>query len=188
MAFFEIQLQRKQEIEENLLKQMRDTPYEQITVKNLTEGLQIARKTFYHYFPSKQACLESMVDRIIQECDLAVMAMPNKADSFERCMERMRFWSDHRAFLDAIDRNSLEYLFIDRIMLYTFRENDLTRLRLSTEQMPCDEDILYFYISSQILLLLKWSREGFSLSPEDMARKTLRLMYEPLLSQRGQNP
>ena len=58
---------RKEEIESCLLDIMQTMAYEDITVKDLAEKMNIARKTFYHYFPSKKACLESMMDRIIAE-------------------------------------------------------------------------------------------------------------------------
>lgn len=181
MAYFEQNLLRKKEIEEALLKLMHEIPYEQIAVKSLTEQLQLARKTFYHYFPSKYACLESLFDRIIQECDLALMTLPEEAGTAEVCAERLNFWIRHRDFLEVILRNRLEYLLIERIMRHLIREDNSLRIRLSTQDVPCDEDILYYYVSGQIQLILKWCREDFVCPLEEMVRKCLRLTYAPLL-------
>jgi AcrR family transcriptional regulator len=76
MAYFDLPLHRKQEIEEILLELMKDTPYDRITVKSITDKMQIARKTYYHYFPNKQACLESLMDRLVTECSLRQMGLP----------------------------------------------------------------------------------------------------------------
>ena len=43
MAYFDLPLHRKQEIEEILLELMKDTPYDRITVKSITDKMQIAR-------------------------------------------------------------------------------------------------------------------------------------------------
>jgi len=41
--------------------------YESVTMKRIMDELGIAKGTIYHYFPSKQALLEGVVDRIIDE-------------------------------------------------------------------------------------------------------------------------
>ena len=72
MAFTELSLRRQEEIEAALLELMHSIPYQQITVTDLTKQLGIARKSFYYYFPSKEACFESLADRLIQESALYV--------------------------------------------------------------------------------------------------------------------
>lgn len=182
MAYFEQNLLRKKEIEEALLTLMQEIPYEQIAVKSLTEQLQLARKTFYHYFPSKYACLESLMDRIIQECSLVIMTQPKNISAEDVCRERLHFWMRNRNFLEIVIRNGLAELLVERTMAYILREDKLVCRQLSTEAVPCDNDILYYFISGQIRQILKWCREDFSCPMDEMVRKQMRLMYEPLLS------
>jgi AcrR family transcriptional regulator len=181
MAHYDLALQRKQEIENNLLALMQETPYDRITVKDMTDSLQIARKTFYHYFHNKQACLESLMDRLILESNLTLTALPKEADSWDIYAEYLQFWIRNKAFLEAVSRNHLSFLFMERAILYLRRENRSVLDRLSTDTLYCDEDILYGYISGQVCLILKWCREGFSRPLEDMVRISLRLAQEPLL-------
>ena len=181
MNLFEQNLLRQKDLEETLLALMQEIPYEKIAVKSIADKLGLARKTFYHYFPSKLACLESLFDRVIQECDLVLMTLPEKAGAAKLCAERLDFWIRHRDFLEVILRNRLEYLFIERIMRHLTREDNSLRIRLSTQDVPCDEDILYYYVSGQIQLILKWCREDFVCPLEEMVRKSLRLTYAPLL-------
>lgn len=42
--------------------QLKEIPYEKILVKDMTERMHFVRKTFYHYFKNKKACLESLTD------------------------------------------------------------------------------------------------------------------------------
>lgn len=181
MAYYDFGLQRKQEIENNLLLFMEAIPYDRISVKDLTDNLQIARKTFYHYFHNKQACLESLIDRIILESNLALISLPENAAPQQIYRKRLQFWVQNKAFLDAIFRNNLSFLFIERAMLYVRQEDNSIQARLSTNALTCDEDILYGYLSAQVCLILKWCREGFSRPLEEMVQISLRLAQDPLL-------
>lgn len=182
MGYYEQSLQRKQEIEEGLLSLMRETPYAQITVKDLTERLCIARKTFYHYFPGKGACLESLTDRLICECNLSVLrTLPAEAGTDQVYRARLEFWMGEKPFLDAIIKNGMGSFLLERFLRYLREEDKSLQDRLSTPEVGYDEDILFFYMSGQLFLLLKWCHDGFVLSLEEMVQKYLRLVHEPLL-------
>ena len=181
MTNYDSSLQRKQDLENNLLFQMQETPYDRIAVKDLTENLHLARKTFYHYFHNKQACLESLMDRLIQESSLNLISLPPKTSLQELYRERLLFWLRNKAFLEAVLRNNLSFVFIERAMIYILREDHDIRNQFYAQAAPLDEDLLYGYISGQICLILKWCQEGFTRSLEEMAQISLRLAQEPVL-------
>ncbi len=181
MGYYELNLQRKQEIETCLLALMQQTFFDRITVKDLAESLQMARKTFYHYFPNKWDCLTSLTDRLLYECNLRVMQETSPEDTAGICRVRLQFWIEHRDYLDAINRNKLGSFFLNRTLYYLRTEENGLHERLSTPEVTYDEDILFFYMSGQIFLLLKWCHEGFSLSLEEMVQKNMRLVCQPLI-------
>ncbi|HYX49339.1 MAG TPA: helix-turn-helix domain-containing protein, partial [Ktedonobacteraceae bacterium] len=41
--------------------------YEQMTIQDMLDDLQISKGAFYHYFDSKQAVLEAVVERMGEE-------------------------------------------------------------------------------------------------------------------------
>ena len=41
--------------------------YEQMTIQDMLDGLRISKGAFYHYFDSKQAVLEALVERLGEE-------------------------------------------------------------------------------------------------------------------------
>src|SRR5579864_4129663 len=43
--------------------------YEQMTIQDILDGLQISKGAFYHYFDSKQALLEAIIERMQQEVE-----------------------------------------------------------------------------------------------------------------------
>lgn len=182
MNYYEQSLLRKKEIETGLLELMQEMPYSEITVKDIADHLHFVRKTFYYYFPNKRACLESLTDRLIQECNLRVVqSLPDEATSGEIYAVRLDFWIEHRDFLDCILRNGLGSFLVERFLAYVRQEDPAVQVRLGTEAVGCDGDVLFFYMIGQIFLLLKWCAEGFVLPMEEMIQKHLRLVHEPLL-------
>lgn len=181
MSYSELNLQRKKEIEECLLTLMQGIPFEEITVKDLAEKLHIARKTFYHYYPNKWECLQSLTERILYECTMRVMQEIPREDLAGAYRCRMQYWIEHKDYLDVINRNKLGLFFMNCIMEYVGREESAGYVRLSAPDMQLDEDILFFYISGQVFLLLKWAEKGFPLPMDEMVKKYLRLAREPLV-------
>src|SRR4026209_3026106 len=41
--------------------------YEQLTIQDILDSLQIAKGTFYHYFDSKRALLEALIERMMDQ-------------------------------------------------------------------------------------------------------------------------
>ena len=47
--------------------------YEQMTIQDILDGLSISRGAFYHYFDSKQALLEALVERMGRQAEQAIL-------------------------------------------------------------------------------------------------------------------
>lgn len=184
MAYYDLNLQRKQEIENNLLALMQEVPYDRIYVKDLTDNMQIARKTFYHYFHNKQSCLESLIDRMIQESNLVLLALPKNAAQQDIHTEHLRFWIRNKAFLEAVRRNGLGTLFTQRIIQYVRQEDSSLPSRFNFSSLCCDGDVLYYCISGLVCLMLKWCQEDFARPLEEMVQITLQILQKPPLVQR----
>lgn len=64
---------------ENLLE---DRPLADISVDDLAKGAGISRPTFYFYFPSKEAVLLTLLDRVVNQADMALQTLAeNPADT-----------------------------------------------------------------------------------------------------------
>jgi len=59
----------------------------EISTDDLARGAGISRPTFYFYFPSKDAVLLALLDRVVQEADAAVARVPDDLAS-----DPPRFW------------------------------------------------------------------------------------------------
>src|SRR5260370_3811653 len=47
--------------------------YEQMTIQDILDGLQISKGAFYHYFDSKQALLEAIIERMVEEVEQLIL-------------------------------------------------------------------------------------------------------------------
>jgi AcrR family transcriptional regulator len=62
-------------------------PLHEISVDDLAKGAGISRPTFYFYFPSKDAVLMTLIERVIVEADSALERQSDQAPS-----DRYDFW------------------------------------------------------------------------------------------------
>lgn len=182
MIHYEASLQRQAQIENTLLELMQKVPYGEISVKDIAQQMQFARKTFYHYFPNKHACLEALTDRLIYECNLQIMQiLPETPSLLDYYIEQIAFWVGQRDFLEVIIRNGLHSFLVERFILYFRKEDPAATDLLHRSQLVQDEDMLFFYTTGQVFLMLKWCAQDFPMSVEEMARKTVQLVHQPLL-------
>ena len=59
--------QRQRELEAGLLELMQTRSYEDITVSDLCDHLEIPRKAFYRYFSGKDGALHALLDHTLLE-------------------------------------------------------------------------------------------------------------------------
>ena len=84
--------------------------YEQMTIQDMLDDLQISKGAFYHYFDSKQAVLEALVERMGEEAlHLLVPIVHDQAlpalDKFQRYLATANRWKiGQKAFFLALLR------------------------------------------------------------------------------------
>src|SRR5580765_1795761 len=54
--------------------------YEQMTIQDVLDGLQMSKGAFYHYFRSKPALLEAMVERMVDQIEGALRPVVDDPD------------------------------------------------------------------------------------------------------------
>ncbi|WP_204080326.1 TetR/AcrR family transcriptional regulator [Mycobacterium riyadhense] len=67
---------------------LEDRPLGDISVDDLAKGAGISRPTFYFYFPSKDAVLLTLLDRVINEADSALQELAEKGSDDREDMWR----------------------------------------------------------------------------------------------------
>lgn len=77
---------REQAILETAERILEERPLHEISVDDLARGAGISRPTFYFYFPSKEAVLLTLLDRMVEE------ARANRGEALERFPEDPPRW------------------------------------------------------------------------------------------------
>jgi TetR/AcrR family transcriptional repressor of nem operon len=84
--------------------------YEQMTIQDVLDNLQISKGAFYHYFRSKQDLLDAMVEHMIEDGEniiLPIIQDPdlNALEKLQRYFDTVARWKNaQRAYLIAIMR------------------------------------------------------------------------------------
>ena len=156
--------QRQRQLEQALLELMLQDHYTQITISHICDKVGISRKSFYRYFSSKEGCLYALLDHTI--FDGASYYLPNHNDdpSVQMIFERLfQYWKNQHRLLDALERNSLTLLLVERMMVYTSQEENEFSSVLNTHDLDTHERVM-FYIGGIMTLVLDWHRGGYSSS------------------------
>lgn len=103
--------------------------YEQMTIQDILDDLKISKGAFYHYFGSKQALLEALIDRILEEAQQVYL--PIAQDPGLTALEKL-----HR-FFDTLARwktAQKEYLLALLRIWYT-DDNMIVRQKVQTSMI-----------------------------------------------------
>lgn len=175
--------QRQRQIEDCLKEMMLEGNYDDISVADICRRAEISRKAFYRYYVGRDACLCAVIDRMIREAILDEMAeIKTQRDPLYRYMIHLEFWKGQREFLDSVIKSRWGMgILMARVMEFSMTEDHQLQLELSTPELESDEDVMLFFISSQMSLIINWHIRGYDTPVEEMAKKLVRLTYSPLL-------
>ena len=116
--------QRQRQLEEGLKKVMLTKHFEEISVSDLCDQLQVPRKSFYRYFSSKDGALYGLIDHTMMEYERFAVArqkvtgrtLSNELESF------FQFWVEHKDLLDALQKSGLSGVLIERSISHALGE------------------------------------------------------------------
>lgn len=173
---------RQRQIEDCLFENLQHTPWQSISVADICRQVGISRKAYYNYFKDKTDCFCSYMDRLLRDAALhTTQVLPDNATPLEAAIALLDYWKSQKVFLDVVVRNNLLGMLMLRNVAYVLNEDRSQLELLSTDALPSDSDILTSYTAVQLSLLLCWYGRNFEDPTEEMAKKFLRLLHEPLV-------
>ena len=178
----EVSAARQREIESRLLELMTVKRYEDITITELSELMNMPRKAFYRYFDSKDDALYALIDHTMAEyAGFNVDRSGEKHRSLRRELEEyFKFWMQRKPLLDALDRSGLVGTLIERNISFPVGERIALMKFLPEADRELSDAIFKFAFSGLVYTMITWYRDGFKTSTHDMARAACRLLSEPL--------
>lgn len=174
---------RQRQLEQGLLQMMLKTHYDEISVSNLCETLQIPRKSFYRYFSSKDGALYALIDHTLMEYEVET-TRPEFEDyrkPLQYMIEVFDYWMSCKPLLDALQKSGLSGLLVQRALEYA-REMDTLPAFMQITDRRLREYGTMFTVCGLMTMIVQWHHDGFSKSVEEMARLSMELFSKPLFS------
>jgi AcrR family transcriptional regulator len=173
---------RQRQFEYGLLELMGTRPYNEITVSDLCDHMQIPRKSFYRYFSSKDGALNALLDHTMMDFESfnVLYAKGSPSTLNKELNQFFLFWMERKNLLDALAKNNLCGYLVERTMSHISAGQLIPQRFLNDETLYARKQISLFCVSGLMSIVLTWHRDGFPHSPEHMATIAARLVSEPL--------
>lgn len=180
---------RQRLIGNTLLGMMAKKPYDDISVTDLCEELDMPRKAFYRYFDDKESALDCVIAQRLASFPMSRSNPPQAPRMLHRELESFfKFWLEHRDMIEILDKNGKLTKIMDTCMSFPLESIVSMDKLLPGEDMRIREKVYRFAISGLISLVIDWYREGFSTSSADVTKIAVRLLTKapfPSLAQFG---
>ena len=176
---------RQRELEMGLLEVMGSRHYEQITVSDLCDWMQVPRKSFYRYFSGKDGALHALIDHTLMEYDRHSGWLLSGANATRKELEGLfQFWLEQKKLLDALKRSGLSGLLIERAIRNAL---ELAGLSRRDEQRPAvteAEHKAVFVACGLMSMIVQWHHSGYALSVRQMASIAAGILTKPILTEK----
>lgn len=154
-----------------LLRLMECKPYADITIAELSNEAQLARRTFYRNFTSKDEVLSLYIYSILKEYEILLsnqteLSMSTIANVF------FNFWSKHSDFLKLLESNKMIPFLLQKFDECVFSIYTKFKMGVQKQFVGQEEALVYcltFSIGGFFNILTKWIKDGMQLSPDEIA-------------------
>jgi len=172
---------RQRQLEEGLLAAISVRRYEELSVSDLCAQMGIPRKSFYRYFSSKEGALHALIDHTLMAFEGFYIPTPGEQRTLHRDISLFfSYWLQHRDLLDALHKNDLSGLLIQRAIAYALSDTAMPRRFLPKDTLEMQEQVTMFAVCGLMSMVLTWHQSGFSKSVPKMADTAVRLLSQPL--------
>lgn len=166
-------------LKESLIRHMREKPISRITVKELCEGAEINRATFYAHYQDQYDLLEQTEQALIDEvnrCVASLVESPNENRLKQVTLEILKIIDANLDCVRVLWGKNGDMQFQER-MAQLFHDQFISLLPKSGEASELEYEFTYTYtINGCIGVIRQWMfDEHDRISPEDLACMVLRI-------------
>lgn len=167
---------QQQAFEDALLAAMRTKTLESITVVELCTAAGVSRRSFYRLFETKQDVVISLIDHtLLSYAHFEPVGYRSETQRY------LLFWKENREWLDALIRNRLVDLLMDRLVRITSTEDFPLQTILGATDGKNKRGIFIFNLGGLMGLIIDWHNSGYLLSTDELALLVWQLMTHPLI-------
>lgn len=172
---------RQRKLEQCLLELLKTNLYESITVQDICAAANVPRGMFYRYFDSKKDALDALIDHTLVEYMTSEVFVTNReVDDPLGMRALLQYWKAQKPLLDALKRNKMEALLLERSIRYCTQEEPVLSRHLESVGRPSEIEAVVFCINGVISTIFIWYQSGFARPIEEMAQ-ILRSLLGPIV-------
>lgn len=161
---------------DSFLRLLKEKPLPRITVKDICDGADVNRSTYYVYYADPYDQLSKMEDNFLADQTVFIenlLASASGEIPFETSLaQMMHYWRDHKQMLQVLLGDHGDTMFSQRILLFFAKQilgsnqAQLTNIQLA--------DYVY-HASGSFGLMRYWLMQDCEESPEEIAHKITQL-------------
>ena len=176
---------RQRELEQGLLKAMGTCHYDEISVSDLCDQLNIPRKSFYRYFSGKDGALHALIDHTLLEFETfsASGELGNTETPYKSLERLFLFWKAQKPLLDALERSGISGVLVTRTIDHALVDVGLQNRFLRQEEKVTREQATVFSICGLMSMVLNWHHSGYQQPVPQIAQIALQLLTKPLFGE-----
>ena len=174
-------VRRQRELEQGLLAMMVHHRFEEISVSDLCDRLNIPRKSFYRYFTSKDGALYALLDHTLLEFYDTGRIEGLRGGTPTGDLERFfKFWKDRKQLLDAVKYSSLGGILVERAVSLAKQEELMPGYVKAWEENMKDV-AMSFVVCGLMSMVIQWHSEGYQIPTDQMAKTAKTMLSRPLI-------
>lgn len=172
---------RQRKIEQGLLELMMKNRYEDISVSDLCDYMQIPRKSFYRYFSGKEGALYALLDHTMMEFYEEEYQNHNRGSQLGDLEQYFVFWYNHRKLMVALERSNLSGILVERATTLALKERLMPGYLLKLDP-KIQEVAMAFAVCGLLSMVIQWHKRGYSVAPGEMTKIATTLLTRPLIN------
>jgi AcrR family transcriptional regulator len=161
-----ITLRSKKWIVNSLIELMDKKTYNQITLKEIAENVDLARQTIYRNFESKEAILEYYVDGLYDEF-IRIISAKSDITLNDLLITYFEYWYRSKEFLKKLIDNNVYSILLDLHLKYL---NSMAINEDTKDLTFVSKNSYYIHYSAGGLwfVLKRWIEDGAEKTPQEM--------------------
>ena len=174
---------RQKQLEQGLLQAMLTRPYEEISISDLCDQMNVPRKSFYRYFSNKDGALFALLDHTFIEYEQQTNPFLEKKgyNAIDELSQFFLFWYEHKNLLDALVKNRLSGMLVEHATSHALHER-LMPAYLLQQDKTSQHLAMTFAICGLLAMVIQWHMEAYQNSVEEMAHIATMMLTKPLIT------
>ena len=172
---------RQRELEQGLLAMMQHARFEEISVSDLCERMNLPRKSFYRYFSSKDGALFALLDHTLLEFYETGSIEGLRGGTPSGDLERFfAFWKKQKDLIDAVQRSNLSGMLVERAVSLA-KQEELMPGYVKKWEDTLKDIAMSFVVCGLMSMVIQWHHEGYRIPTEQMAATAVSMLSTPLI-------